>query len=116
MVQDTSPELFKVEKKRITDKTFDVNQVGKPAGQSYNQKNDKADFWEQELRLVQEEAALRYRSNSAGVEEKKIIEVPEAVPEAGQMSASKSDSRFSDAELYQYYEIKPPSNCKVIEK
>ena len=50
MVQDVSPELFKVEKKRITEKPFEVNLVGRTAGQT----NNKADFWEEELRILQE--------------------------------------------------------------
>lgn len=42
-----------------------------------------------------------------------VIEVPEAVPDARQGYGSKSDSRISESELYKYFEIKAPFNCKI---
>lgn len=61
MVQDVSPELFKVEKKRITEKPLEVNQVVRQP-----EMKEKLDFWEQELRILKEEATLRSRSNLSG--------------------------------------------------
>ena len=61
MVQDISPELFKVEKKRITEKPLEVNPVVRQP-----EVKDRLDFWEQELRILQEEAAQRSRTNSPG--------------------------------------------------
>jgi len=63
MVQDISPELFKVEKKRITEKPLEVNQVVRQP-----ERQERLDFWEQELRILQEEAALRSRSNLSGAD------------------------------------------------
>jgi hypothetical protein len=41
MVQDISPELFKVEKKRITEKPLEVNPVVRQP-----EVKDRLDFWE----------------------------------------------------------------------
>jgi hypothetical protein len=62
MVQDTSPELFRVEKKRITEKPLETHQVIMQP----KTREQKADFWEQELRILQEDAAMRSRSNRSG--------------------------------------------------
>ena len=44
MVQHHSPELFKVEKKKITEKPFEVNNlVGRL---------NKVDFWDEELKIL----------------------------------------------------------------
>lgn len=61
---------------------------------------------------MQEEAAKRSRANSPGASQPEIIEVPEPDREAGQRSGSKSDSRISESELFQSFQIKAPGDGK----
>ena len=60
-VQDVSPELFKIEKKRLEEKPAEVKQGSRDLGMG-----DKVDIWEQELKAWQEEAAaLKTHSNES---------------------------------------------------